>query len=128
MPITNVIFFKDEDGRVPVKDWLREVVAKRDARIAAKCMVAIDYLRNKGRDCRRPYSDFLRDGIYELRIRYGTTNYRILYFFAGPTQAVVAAGLIKEGEVPDKEIDVAIERKKLFESDPERYGYDEQKG
>lgn len=126
MPGISVVFFKDEDGSVPVRDWLRDVVAKRDARIAAKCLVAINYLRNYGRDCRRPYSDFLRDGIHELRIRYGSTNYRILYFFSGRAGAVVVAGLTKESDVPDRDIELAIRRKALFESDPERYSYDEQ--
>jgi len=31
----------------------------------------------------------------------------------------------KEAKVPAKEIDLAIERKSLFESDPERYRYEE---
>lgn len=42
----------------------------------------------------------------------------MLYFFHGRPAAVVSHGLIKEREVPPKEIDKAIERKRRFEADP----------
>lgn len=48
-----------------------------------KCRVRIERLRDLGHELRRPEADLLRDGIYELRVRLGTLNYRMLYFFHG---------------------------------------------
>ena len=70
---------------------------------------------------RRPLADSLRDGIYELRIRAGKVNYRILYFFCGPNVACVSHGITKKSAVPDREIDTAVERKALVERDLDKY-------
>lgn len=53
-------------------------------------------------------------------------NYRILYFFHGRTAAVLAHGLVKEREVPTKDIEMALERKRLFEHDPYAHTYREE--
>ncbi len=124
MPET--VFFRDIDGSVPVKDWLVNVVARRDPRAAAKCRFLLDLLRTKGKELRRPYSDYLRDGIYELRARAGSVNYRLLYFFSGEYAAVISNGLTKESAVPDKEIDLTIKRKATFEQNPEECSYAEE--
>jgi len=52
-------------------------------------------------------------------------NYRILYFFHGRVAAVLAHGLTKEQEVPVKDIERALERKRLFEQDPDGHTYRE---
>lgn len=41
----------------------------------------------------------------------------MLYFFAGKVVVVVSHGLTKEREVPPLEIDHAVERKRLVETD-----------
>jgi Phage derived protein Gp49-like (DUF891) len=53
-------------------------------------------------------------------------NYRILYFFHGWMAAVLAHGLVKEREVPTKDIQVALERKRCFEQDPHTHTYREE--
>lgn len=68
----------------------------------------------------------LRDGIYELRSRLGSVNYRLLYFFHGRSVAVVARGITKESGVPDVEIQRALARKAAFERDPETHTYSEE--
>lgn len=82
-------------------------------------------LRELGHELRRPEADLLRNGIYELRVGREGLNYRILYFFHGRVAAVLAHGLIKEREVPSKDIDRALERKRLFEQDPKGHTYRE---
>ena len=49
-----------------------------------------------GHELRRPEADFLRDGIYELRVSRRGVHRRILYFFHGKFAAVVSHGLVKE--------------------------------
>jgi phage-related protein len=83
-----------------------------------KCRNAIRQLEEFGHELRRPAADFLRDGIYELRIRAGRVNYRILYFFHGRGVALLAHALTKEGKIPSQDIDRAIMRLKRFMEDP----------
>jgi phage-related protein len=121
MPRTKVVFYKEDDGSVPVLEWLDSLQPKA----LDKCTVRVERLREMGHELRRPESDFLRDGIYELRIGLHHVNYRLLYFFHGRTAAVLSHGLVKESEVPTKEIERAIERKRKFERDPDAHTYEE---
>lgn len=72
---------------------------------------------------RRPYADYLRDDIYELRFKDGRRNLRILYFFAGKNIVVASHGLAKEAAVPPKEIDLAIRRRERFLHNPIAHTY-----
>ena len=124
MPQTEVFFYQEALGDVPVRDWLAQV-AKRDRRAADKCQTSIARLRAMGHELRRPDADLLRDGIYELRVRVGTVNYRLLYFFHGRDVALLAHGLTKERAVPPAEIDRAVRRKLRFEADPTAHRFKE---
>ena len=121
MPRTKVILFREEDGTVPLLDWLDNL----EARVKAKCQVRIERLQELGHELRRPEADFLRDGIYELRVGFWGVNFRMLYFFHGKMVVVLSHGLVKEREVPPKEINNAIERKHRFESNAEKYTQEE---
>jgi phage-related protein len=120
MPPTEVVLFAEEDGTSPIIEWLD----RQEHKVQDKCMVKIDRLHELGYELRRPEADFLRDGIYELRVRHRSVNYRVLYFFHEQF-AVVSHGLTKEDVVPDREIDLALSRKKLFARDPEKHTYKE---
>ena len=124
MPETTVHFYQESPGDVPVLDWLREL-GRRDRRALNKCQAAIERLREMGHELRRPETDLLRDGVYELRVRVGRVNFRILYFFHGKDVALLAHGLTKEKEVPKGEIDRAAARKRRFEADPSSHIYEE---
>jgi phage-related protein len=121
VPVTSVVFYQDDDGTVPVLEWLDSLPRKAQD----KCFVKISRLAELGHELRRPEADLLRDKIYELRVGLQGINYRILYFFHGGRAAVLAHGVIKEREVPPQDIDRAIERKRKFERDPEKYTYSE---
>jgi hypothetical protein len=124
MPATTVLFYRDDKDRVPVLDWLRKL--RREERKAyAKCVVRIRRLAEEGYDLRRPEADYLHDGIHELRAKSGRVNYRILYFFHGRNVSVLVSALTKESEVPAMEMERALERKVLYEKDPERHTYEE---
>ncbi|MCW5777331.1 MAG: type II toxin-antitoxin system RelE/ParE family toxin [Phycisphaeraceae bacterium] len=124
MPETTVVFFKEADGKVPVRDWLMEL-RLRDRRGFAKCVERIQRLAALGHELRRPHADLLRDGIYELRARCGSVNYRILYFFHGRDAVVLAHGLTKEDRVPDAEIERALRRRRAFECTPALHVFEE---
>jgi hypothetical protein len=145
MPRTDVVFYRDDDGSVPVLEWIDGLVPK--ARL--KILVRLERLRQLGHELRRPEADLLRDDIHELRISLNHVQYRLLYAFhtnkqaeretvlktikKGSTRkgreepttrraiAVVAHGITKEGKVPDEEINRALVRMRKFATDPERH-------
>lgn len=122
MPKTKVVFYKEADGTVPVIEWLDSLPTKA----LDKCTVRIERLGEMGHELRRPEADFLRDGIYELRVGLQHVNYRMLYFFHGRIAAVISHGLVKEQAVPPQEIERAIERKRKFEQDPDAHTHVEE--
>ena len=117
MPWTRVALFREEDGSVPLLDWLDSLPPK----VVAKCRVRLERLRDLGHELRRPEADLLRDGIYELRIGHQGVNYRMLYFFFGSVAAVVSHGCTKERMVPPIEIERAIRRRSLYRANPTRH-------
>ncbi len=121
MPQTQVIFYQDEDGSVPILEWFGLLPEKA----LDKCRVKLERLRDLGHELRRPEADYLRDGIYELRVRVGSLNYRMLYFFHENIAAVVSHGLTKEKRVPPKDIDRAVTAKERFVENPRRHTYQE---
>jgi hypothetical protein len=117
---TRVIFYHEE-GQVPLLEWFDTLSPKAQV----KCLLRIERLRKLGHELRRPEADYLRDGIYELRVSLQGLNYRMLYFFHGETAAVVSHGIVKERVVPPREITAAIERRRKFLQNPERHTYEE---
>ena len=101
-------------------EWLDSLPKKA----RAKCIARLQRLALLGHELRRPEADFLRDGIYELRVGLRGINYRMLYFFHGQIAAVVSHGLTKERMVPTAEIDLAIEGKRQFEAAPPMHTFE----
>lgn len=118
MPKVHVVLFRDEKGQVPFLDWFDRL----PDRAKYKCTVRLERLREYGNELRRPEADILKKGIYELRAQHSGVNYRLLYFFYGRTVVVVSHGIVKQrSDVPEKEIELALRRKSLYESDPGRH-------
>jgi phage-related protein len=119
MPQIDVLLDRDDDGSVPAIDGLSSLQA--DAR--DRCLARLDLPHEHGHDLRRPQSENLGDGLYELRVRFYRVNDRMPYVFRGRDAAVVSHGLAKERVVPPGEIAPAFERKRKFETDPERHTF-----
>lgn len=117
MPAIHVVFYQDKPGDSPVVNWLRELNATQP-KAFDKCLAAMARLSLLGHELRRPEADYLRDGIYELRIRRGSVNYRLLYFFHGRTFSVVAHGMTKETAVPAIDIQLALQREAAYTANP----------
>lgn len=120
-PKIQTVLYKDDSDSVPFLEWFDELPSK----VQAKCLLRIGRLTELGHELRRPEADYLRDGIYELRIRHQRINYRILYFFHGKVEAVISHGLEKEKAVPSNEIEKAVERRAAFVANPEMHIYEE---
>jgi hypothetical protein len=120
VPQTEVVIFTAEDGSAPLLAWMDDLQVKaRD-----KCTVRIERLAERGHELRRPEADYLRDDIYELRVRHGNVHHRILYFFH-QGRVILSHGCTKEDVVPPAEIDRAITNKSHFLQNPGRHTYEE---
>lgn len=49
----------------------------------------------------------------------------MLYFYGGEKIAVLSHNLTKEKKVPDRDIDLAVGRKKKFLSNPHKYTFND---
>ena len=126
MPETQVVFYQETDGEVPVLEWLTQLV-KQNRKGYANCVARIGQLAANGYELRRPAADYLTDGMYELRAKHIRVQYRILYFFYGQNVAILAHAITKEEEaVPAIDIERALRRKRLFEENPEAHTYVEE--
>jgi phage-related protein len=120
MPETETVLFADDNGTAPLLEWLD----RQDRKVQDKCLVRIERLEELGHELRRPEADYLRDGIYELRVRHRNVHYRMLYFFHERT-AVISHGLTKEGAVPNREIELALKCMAQFTHNPALHTYKE---
>ena len=121
MPGVNIVLFREDDGTVPLLEWLDGL----SPQAVAKCHVRLERLREIGHELRRPEADYLQDGIYELRVSVRRVQYRMLYFFHGRTAAVVSHGIVKGRLVPLQEIERAVRRKLKFERNPQEHTHSE---
>lgn len=122
MPPVEVVYYQDDDETVPMKEWIEALRSQPKHR--AKCIEWIGLLRDYGYDLRRPTADYLRDGIYELRVKFQKIRYRMLYFFHGKERAVITHGITKQTDrVPPQEIERAVEMKKRYEEDPDSHSH-----
>ena len=80
-----------------------------------KVLACVKLLEDKGVTLHRPHADFLRDGIYELRVKTSQLCCRVLYFF-NRNQIVLTHGFKKKArKVPKPQIDRAVKYKKDWE-------------
>ncbi|HVT28014.1 MAG TPA: type II toxin-antitoxin system RelE/ParE family toxin [Lacipirellulaceae bacterium] len=124
MPATKVLLYRDDDDSVPLLDWLAELES-RDRAAYRKCRRYLLRLAQVGNELRRPVADYLRDGIYELRVRHSRVNYRMLYGFVGNNVVLVSHGITKERLVPASEIELALRRLAQYRNNPNKYSFDD---
>lgn len=105
-----VIFYEKEDGTEPAKSFISEL----DEKMRAKMLRTIVLLANNGPELREPYSKALGDGIFELRVKFGSDISRVLYFFIFDRRIVLTNGFIKK---TPKTPAVEIERAKYYRAD-----------
>ncbi len=76
---------------------------------------AFDRLSEFGNNLRRPHADYLRDDIYELRVKTNQGQYRFFYFFFDGKKIIITHGYSKKANnVSDQEIKKAIEYRKDY--------------
>ena len=101
-------FYEDTNENKPVEEFLLSL----DLKMQAKLLGMLQILQEKGNQLREPYSKYLEDGIFELRIKTGTDITRVLYFFYYGRKIILTNGFVKKTQkTPRKEIQLAKKRK-----------------
>ena len=101
-------FYQDSHGNIPVQDF----ICQQSAKVEAKIYRHIDLLQDFGLSLGQPYVEKLAGSdVWELKIRYGSNRYRILYFaFSGRRFILLHAFLKKTTKTPKNEIEIAQDR------------------
>lgn len=100
-----VEFYSSRAGNTPIEDFLDSV----DIKTRAKIVRTIELLQKNGTALRMPYSEFLVDGIFELRIQAMGNAIRVLYFFFYEKRIVLTHGFYKKTKkTPQEQINLAI--------------------
>ena len=98
-----VEFYKYRKGRCFATEFLNDLQTK----IRAKVVKWIEKLEKEGPNLPRPYADIVRGKIRELRVSFGSNEYRFLYFFFGKRIIITHGFLKKTDRVPEGEIERA---------------------
>ena len=106
-----VIFYKTQEGRCPVKEFLDSL----DGKTAQKIVWVLNLLEDMDNIPSLYFKKLTgSDGIWECRIKYGSNIYRVFCFMQGNSSVVLTHGFIKKTQkTPASEIEMA-----------EKYKYD----
>jgi phage-related protein len=107
----HIEFFEKEKGVYPAEEYINTL----DNKMSAKVYRTLVILENNGPALREPYSKYLDDGIFELRIKISTNLARVLYFFYVGQRIVATHGFTKKTKkTPPDEIGRAKAYRKAF--------------
>ena len=105
-------FYTLPNGKQPVEEFLDSLPEKK----RIKALDSLDLLEEYGARLRPPFSKALKDGIYELRIRFAGDISRIFYFFYVGSTIVVTNGFVKKTQkTPQNELRKALKYKQDYE-------------
>ncbi len=106
-----VVFYTEEDGTSPVREFLQRLDTKTQVRFAW----SIEQLRVRNVMAREPLVRHLEDKLWELREESNTNIYRLIYFFFSGQRIVFLHGFQKKTQkAPRREIEIALQRLDSF--------------
>ena len=103
----SLVLYTTERGDSPIDEFLDGLDKKSRAKVAAH----LSLLEEQGPNLKRPYADIVRGKIRELRIRYSSNQYRILFFFYVRDQIVLLHAFSKKSQqLKEKDIELSERR------------------
>lgn len=106
-----VEFYEKENNEIPVAEFIDGLERK----MQAKVLRTIQLLEEKGIYLRMPYSEYIEDGIFELRIKVGSDISRVLYFFYYEGKIILTNGFVKKTQkTPKSEVKKAKQYRKDY--------------
>ena len=99
-----IIFYEKEDKSEPAREFIDTLPDKAQARVSR----IMNLLENDGPDVGMPYSEYLQDGIFQIRVNQNSLFVRVLYFFFDGKKIVFTNGFLKKtNKTPTNEIEKA---------------------
>lgn len=101
-------FYRSKTGKEPVRDWLKDL-SRKDRHVIGLDLKTIEYGWPLGMPVCRP----LGQGLYEVRSRLEDGRITRIFFVIRGNSMVLLHGFVKKSQkTPDKEMGIAISRKK----------------
>jgi len=103
--------YETKSGLCPVLEFLEKIPKK----MKAKALREINLLEEFGQEMREPFTKYVEDGVFELRIKLASDISRIFYFFYRNRKIILTNGFVKKTQkTPRKEIEKAKKYKKDY--------------
>lgn len=100
----HINYYEDINGNVPIREFIEGLNLK----LKVKVFGCIELLEQYGNQLGMPFSRYLRDEIFELRILQGNNSVRLLYFYYESGIIILTHGFIKKTQkTPKREIEKA---------------------
>lgn len=107
-----VVFYERANGRAPAQEFLDSL----PIRLREKTLRSLRLLQELGPQLRGEETEHIRDGLFELRTKFGSDITRVFYFFFVGQKIVVTGGFIKKSQkTPRREIERALRCKRDWE-------------
>lgn len=103
-----VIFFREKSGREPIAEFLDGLPEKP----LGKIFRDIETLAKHPHDLREPYAKHLEGSLWELRTRFSTNVYRIIYCIRDEKIILLHGFVKKTQKTPLRDLEIARRRYK----------------
>lgn len=108
----DIEFYRSSDGTTPVEEFLDSLNIK----MRNKALDSLLILEEYGNTLREPYSKYVGDGLFELRIKFSSDISRIFYFFYIDNKVILTNGFIKKTQkTPRSQLKLARKYKADYE-------------
>ena len=105
-------YYETEDVIKPAREFIHSL----DIKLKAKAYRELDILEKLGTQIRLPYSRYMQDGVFELKIQSSNDIARVFYFFIVGKKIILTNGFIKKTQkTPSAQIKKALEYKADYE-------------
>ncbi len=111
---TQAVFYRDEKGRQPVRDFFRENLPWRDWIVVKGQIEELNGIPDDRAPLPFPKTSQLEGGLRELRCHSGSDLYRILYRRSGNLFVLLHAIRKESRGIPRRDIDLAQRRWRNF--------------
>lgn len=112
MPVFEINYYTLPDGKKPAKEFIDSLPNK----MKVKAFYELEILEQMGNQLREPFSKYMEDGIFELRIKFASDITRIFYFFVVDEQIILTNGFLKKSQkTPKRELELAKKYKLDYE-------------
>ncbi len=105
-------YYKTESGKAPAYDFINSLPLN----MRTKAFKELELLEELGTAITMPYSRYIQDGVFELRIRFANNISRVFYFFFTGSKIILTNGFIKKTQkTPPAELERALKYKADYE-------------